>query len=279
MSTSNPASPIQATPDFVDRFINMDTGFAAFDLFNQMARQDAGLGAEVLQSLLQDPLLAHNNTKYLLRNFDHLAELLTPENQALCEVVSAHLVTIGVFLKAGDKTSEQILRMLPLANGPFDLLVGCSLYGAELQKQYDRTVFEELLEVASDKHLAEMIERSMAKSVRGYTYEFLDFACKAYLYRLPLKKFPAVFIHAGNNTEASYDHRLDAMTRALAAAPASVPKKKLQRFVDLMWSVAKKFGDQEAEQFNRFERCGIASELFAYTPSRQEQMLGRDLGL
>lgn len=276
MSTSK---PIQSTHDLIHRFISMDTGFAAFDFFNQMAKQDTALGAEVLQRLLQDPLLEHKNTEYLLRNFDHLAKLLSPENQAFCEVVTGHLRTIAVHLKSGVKTSDQIFRMLPLANGPFDLLVGCTLYGAELHKEYDSSVFEELLEVASDKHLAEMIDRSMAKSVAGYTCNFLDFACKAYLYRLPLKQFPAVFIHAGNSTEASFDHRLDAMTRALAAAPATVPRRKLQRFVDLIWTVAKEFGDQEAEQFNRFERCGVSSELFAYTPSRQEQMLGRDLGL
>jgi hypothetical protein len=263
----------------VNRFLSMDTGFGAFDFFDQTIRQNLVLGVSVLQRLLGDDQLGHRNTKYLLGGFNHLFDLLTPDNQELCDLVKERLVTFCVFLKSQTRTTQQLIDMAPLANGPFDLLVGACLCNVELNKEYDAFAFAELLEVSSDKHLKEMIEVSMVKSVRGYTYEFLKFACSAYVDRLPLKEFKGRFVNAGSSTDESFDHRLDAMTIALSEARSDVPLKKLQRFVDLIWETAKSHGDQEAEQFNRFERYGVNRALFAYKPTLQEAMLSRDLGL
>lgn len=275
-------SVIHSADHDLTRFLSMDTGFAAFDFFSQTIRADEQRGTQMLRLMLdQDESRYHQNVKYLLRNLDHLAELLEGRHQEFSNVVKDHLLTISVFLKNTPKNMTQILRLLPLAGGEFHSLLGAVAYSVELNKETDTFGFEQLLEEATDEHLKEMVDLSMTRTISGYTYPFLDFACKAYLTRLPLRDFKSSFILGGNSTEASGSHRLEAMTAAIAEAcvTASVPRKKILRFADLAWDVVDVHHQPVSDQFARFERHGIPPEIYAHKPHKAAERLARDLGL
>lgn len=264
------------------RFLGMDTGFAAFDFFSQTIRADEQLGTEMLKLMLDcDENRSHQNVKYLLRNLDHLAELLEGQHQDFANVVKEHLLTISVFLKNTSKNMTQLLRMLPLTGGDHHSLVGAVAYSVELNRETDTYGFEQLLEEATDEHLKEMVDLSMTRTISGYTFPFLDFACKAYLTRLPLRDFKSSFILSGNSTEASGAHRLEAMTTAIAEACAtgSVPLKKILRFTDLAWEAVEAHDQSKSDQFARFERHGVRPEIYAHKPHMAAERLARDLGL
>ena len=279
MSTTRLGPNVHTAEDVVGLFMAEYNPNNAFHIVSESFRKDMSFGVGVLRNLLKDPYLSSHNTHYLLKHFNTFFHLLTDENPGLCDLVADNIFKFATCLNSAHKTAHQLLTMMPMAKGRFAVLVDCCFSENALNTEFDDVSFDELLEVASDRHLVDLIEASMKNIVKGYTPDFLTFACQAYLYRLPLKHFKSRFIDMGEPNDSAYGHRLDAMTKALALAPDTVTPQKTRRFIDMIWDAACSREGQEQAQFNRFEASGIPAKVFAYKPNRQEAMLCRDIGL
>jgi hypothetical protein len=277
-STSNLPDPA-LIDQHVQLFFSQDTAWASFHFFKELLIGDSVMAAGVLRSLMQPEHEEHERVAYILHNFDGFFDHLSAEHPEFLQATRDLAFPIGVGFQKKALDAEALLASLRLPEVGLDVLKHICLISAQLQRQYDETLFDEILEKIDSPSLIKVIDSSMQKTTQGYTHEFHTFVAEAYLLRLKPGKLKSLFFGAYPVNIDSVKHKLEAIVAAIAKHQGTAKPEAISTLVDLVWDTADRQKFAQHEVFTLFKEREVDVAVFAHKPETQAKMLEVDLGL
>lgn len=278
VNASNP--PDQALIDqHVQLFFKQETTWASFHFFKELLISDSWMAAGVLRSLLEPEHEEKERVAYILHNFDGFFDHLSSEHPEFLQATREFTFPICVELQKKALDAEALLASLRLPEVGLDVLKHICLISAQLPRQYDETLFDEILEKIDTPSLNKVIHSSMQKTTQGYTHEFHTFVAEAFLLRLKPGKLRSQFFGTYPPNIDIVKHKLEAIVAAIAKHQGSAKPDAISTLVDLVWDTADRNKFAQHEVFALFKERAVDLAVFAHKPETQANMLEVDLGL
>jgi hypothetical protein len=278
VSTTRP--PVQPLIDqHVQLFLMQDTTWSSFHYFKELLISDSVTAAGVLRSLMEPEHQEKERVAYILHNFDGFFDYLSEEHPEFLLTTREFAFPICVEFQKKALSAETLLASLRLPEVGLDVLKHVCLVSTQLQRQYDETLFDEILEKIDTPSLIKAIASSLKKTNQGYTHEFHTFVAETFLLRLNPLKLKSQFFGAYPANIDNVKHKLEAIVAAIGKHQVTAKPEALTTLVDLVWDMADHHNFAQHEVFALFKEREVDLAVFAHKPETQANMLEVDLGL